>query len=281
MNTDSKLYASVFDSRDQESLGRFLAKVGRELYLYRFALRNFVFNTLRTRYRRSVLGFLWSLLNPFFSMMVMAVVFSVVFRLEFKNFSMYVFSGLIPWSYISACLIGGTQALINAEGFLKKVYVPKIIFPMMVVTVETVNLFFSVVSMSLLALLFGAPISWHIVLLPLAIVIAFLFNLGLVLIVSIVTIYFRDLTHILTVVLQALFYLVPIVYPLDVFPESTRRLFLLNPFYYFINLFRKTIYSQEAMVWQDWLIPLALAVVSLSIGIVILKAQDREVVYRL
>lgn len=281
MNTDSKLYASVFDSRDQESLGRFLIKVGRELYLYRFALRNFVFNTLRTRYRRSVLGFLWSLLNPFFSMMVMAVVFSVVFRLEFKNFSMYVFSGLIPWSYISACLIGGTQALINAEGFLKKVYVPKMIFPMMVVTVETVNLFFSVVSMSLLALLFGAPISWHIVLLPLAIVIAFLFNLGLVLIVSIVTIYFRDLTHILTVVLQALFYLVPIVYPLDVFPESTRRLFLLNPFYYFINLFRKTIYSQEVMVWQDWLIPLALAVVSLSIGIVILKAQDREVVYRL
>lgn len=271
----------VFDSEDHSSFWRFITKNFRDLLFFRFALRNFVVNSLRTRYRKSVLGFLWSLLNPLMFMTVLAVVFSIIFKQNIRTFAIFVLSGMIPWLFMSQSIISGTQVIINAEGFLKKVYVPKLLFPLVLVSTETVNFFFSIISLLILALILGSTISWTILLLPFVLIITYLFNLGWVLIVGIATIYFRDLAHIIAVVFQALFYLVPIVYDVEMFPQVARNLFYFNPFYYFINLFRKVIYGQPALTWQDWVIPACLAVVSLLVGLVILKSRDREIIYRL
>ena len=118
---NSHTYVQIFDSSEQESFPKYLIKTARELHKYRFALSNFVINNLRMRYRRSMLGFLWSLLNPLLVMTVISVVFSIIFQQELRSYSVYIFSGLAPWWFISAAIIGGCSTLINAEGFLKKV----------------------------------------------------------------------------------------------------------------------------------------------------------------
>jgi ABC-type polysaccharide/polyol phosphate export permease len=272
---------AIYDSKDRESLFRYIFKNIRELYRFRYAIRNFVYDTLRTRYRRSVLGFLWSLLNPLMFMIILAVVFSNVFKQEIKTYAIFIFSGLVPWLFISSCVNGGTMALINAEGFLKKVYIPKLLFPVVVVTVETVNFFFSIVSLYLIGLVVGFPVSITFLLLPLVILISYIFTLGLVLIISVATIYFRDMTHITAILMQVLFYLVPIIYPLETMPVETQNLLVLNPFYYFILLFRKVIYGQPALSLQDWLIPLGLSLLSILIGMWVLKHNDRDIIYHL
>lgn len=272
---------SVFDSRVHDSYPRYVAKIFSEMWTYRFALKNFVVNNLRTRYRRSVLGFLWSLLNPLFFMIILAVVFSTIFKQNIRTYSIYIFSGMIPWLYINASITMGCQTLINAEGFLKKVYIPKLLFPVVSVTTETVNFFLSIVSLYLLGIFVGFPIKITILYLPLVIFITFLFNLGWVLILSVTTIFFRDMTHLVAIVFQALFYLAPIIYPLESIPEQYRSLFLFNPFYYFIILFRKVIYGEPALVWLDWVAPIGLMLVVLLVGLYILKRLDRTIVYRL
>ena len=272
---------NIFDSRVHASFPRYVAKIFSEMWVYRFALRNFVVNNLRTRYRRSVLGFLWSLLNPLFFMLILAVVFSTIFKQNIRTYSIYIFSGMIPWLYINTSITMGCQTLINAEGFLKKVYIPKLLFPAVSVTTETVNFILSVISLYLIGLMVGFPIKITVLYLPLVILITLLFNLGWVLIVSVTTIYFRDMTHLISVIFQALFYLAPIIYPLESIPEQFRGLFLFNPFYYFIILFRKVIYGSPALTWQDWLMPVGLMIVILTIGLFILKRQDRTIVYRL
>lgn len=271
----------VYDSEQDDSYPRFLLRNLREIRHYRFALINFVVNNLRMRYRRSSLGFLWSLLNPLLVMTVISVVFSIIFQQDLKTFAVYIFSGLAPWLYINASIMSGCQTIINAEGFLKKVYLPKILFPMITVTTETANFLFSITSLYILALLLGFHVKWTILLLPLAILVTFVFNLGLAIMFGIATVYFRDLTQIMMVVFQALFYLVPIVYPLESVPERFQIFFYFNPFYYFVMLFRKVIYGIPEITWLDWGITSAMALIAMAIGMFILMKQDRDLIYRL
>ena len=274
-------FLKIFDSQESLSFQKFILKSVREMHIYRFAWINFVVNSLRMRYRRSALGFLWSLLNPLLVMTVISIVFAIIFKQDLRLFSIYIFSGLAPWWYMSAAILGGCQTLITAEGFLKKVYLPKMLFPLVSVTTETANFVFSLISLYILALILGTQIQWTIVFLPFAILLTFIFNLGWAMMFSVATVYFRDLNQIMQVVFQALFYLAPIVYPLEMIPEQFRSYFLYNPFYYFIILFRKAIYGEPAMTLSDWLIPVILAIMTLSIGLYLLMRGDRDIIYRL
>ena len=272
----------VFDSKVNESYPRFVLKNLQDLRDYRFAIYNFVLNSLRMRYRRSVLGFVWSLLNPLLVMTVISLVFSVIFKQEVRSFAIYIFSGLAPWSFISQAIQGGGQSIVFSEGFLKKVYLPKLLFPVVFVTTETINFIFSLVSLFILALLLGSDqVSWRSVYLPFAIIITYIFVLGCVTLLSVAMVYFRDLSQIIMVLFSALFYLVPILYPLDMIPREFHTLYLINPLYYFIMLFRKVIYEKGPMTSGDWLIPLAIGIVTLAIGLFFLMKQDRDIIYRL
>lgn len=276
------LPVKVFDSKVHESLVRFIHNNTIDIHVYRFALYNFVINNLKMRYRRSSLGFLWSLLNPLMTMAVISVVFSLIYRQDIRTFSIYIFSGLAPWSFLSATVQAGSMSLVYAEGFLKKVYLPKLLFPLITVSTEAVNFLFSLVSMYILALLLGAPVSWHILLLPLAVLVTFVFALGMVMIISVATVYFRDLTQIVSVVLTMLFYTVPVIYPIEQIPQQFQWVFTINPFFYFIMLFRKVIYYQtQPFTAADWLIPLGIDLLVVLIGFAILMKNDRDIIYRL
>ena len=272
----------LFDSKINESLIRYFIKNIQDLRVYRYAITNFVRNNLRMRYRRSTLGFLWTMLNPLLVMSVVSVVFALIYQRDIHTFAIYIFSGLSPWGFINQSIQGGSQSLVHAEGYLKKVYLPKVMFPIISVSTELINFFFSILSLYILALILGSPLTWRLLLLPFAALVTYLFVLGLVMLFSVATVYFRDLTQILSVVFTALFYTIPIVYPIEMIPEQYRIYFQLNPFYYYVQLFRKVFYAyQQPFTVSEWVIPILLAVVSCAVGLYVLMKKDRDIVYRL
>lgn len=266
--------------KNESTFGYTCRAIG-ELQNIKFALASFVINNLRRRYRRSVLGFAWSLLNPLLTMAVMTAVFSLLWHANPKLFGVYVFTGLLPWTYITDSITMGSQSLVQSEAFLKKVYIPKSFFPLVAVSTETANFAFSLASLMVMALIAGVHMNWTVLLVPAAIGLLFLFNFSVTLILSIATVYFRDLTHIIKVGLSTLFYLVPIIYNLDMVPEKYRVLFLLNPIFYFIDLFRSLIYVGVMPDATHWAIPSIITAVTLSIAFYTLKKTDKDLIYRL
>lgn len=270
-----------FDASRSGGMIEFIARNVRELIVYRYALYNFINTNLSSRYRRSSIGFLWSLLNPLFTMLIMAVVFSSLYKMPFTQFSLYLFSGLLPWNLVSASLLAGSMSIVNAEAFLKKVYIPKILFPLVTLGVEAINFFFSLISLFVLAFFLGAEFGWSLLLLPFALLLLALFLLGLILLISIVTVFFRDLSHILQIGLLGLFYLTPILYPTSLLPERLLSVIQLNPFYHFITLFHRIVYEAAFPDWTEWLICAALAIVSLTLGMMVFQRKEKDVIYRL
>lgn len=272
---------TVYDASKPPTIVEFLAKNLRELIVYRYALFNFVNTDLSARYRRSFFGFLWSLLNPLFTMLVMAVVFSSLYKRPFAEFSLYLFSGLLPWRLITASVTGGATSIVKAEMYLKKLYVPRVLFPLVTLGVEVANFFFSLVSLFILALLFGAKISWTLLLLPVALLVLSLFLLGIVLTLSILTVSFRDMSHILEILLLGFFYMTPIIYPISAISGWLVDVIKYNPFYYFITLFHSIIYDGILPHSSVWMVCTVLMVFSLTLGILVFYKKEKDVIYRL
>lgn len=266
---------------DCESFPQFVLRTFRDLNAFRFALATNVVNVLSRRYRRSVLGFAWSLLNPLLTMVVMSVVFAALFRRDLHEFAMFVFSGNLPWQFISAAIISGTMTLVNNETFLKKLYTPKAFFPLANVCVELFNFTFSLISLFILGAVLGLSIKWTVVFLPLVIGITFVFLVGLSLIAAISTVYFRDINHIIAVLMSVIFYAMPILYPPDQVPKNLAIVFECNPFYHFIKLYRHVIYDGVIPGPYEWLIPSVIALVTLTLSLFLLKKTDKDIVFRL
>lgn len=173
------------------------------------------------------------------------------------------------------------MSIINAESYLKKVYIPKIIFPLVTLGVEVSNFFFSLASLFVLAFFFGAKFGWSLLLLPLALLILSIFLFGIIMLLSILTVFFRDLSHILQIGLLGLFYLTPILYPTTLLSDKLLNLIKFNPFYYFITLFHVIVFETKFPSLFEWLVCLGLAVVSLIFGVVVFQKNEKDVIYRL
>ena len=256
-------------------------KSWQEVFTYREVVRNFVITNLKMRYKRSFLGFIWTLLNPLMMMAVTSVVFSMLFRHNLKNFALYIFSGLVPWGFISAAAINGSLAIVHNEGYIKKIYIPKLVFPVNVLTTEMVNTLLALMSLFLLGFFLHLKISIEILLLPYAFLTLFIFILGLSLVLSVMMVYFRDLNHIVQISFNAFFYLCPIIYPISFIPPKYQHFFDYNPFNYYITMFRDAIYynrwSEPRILYTSAII----ALVSLLIGYIVFKRGEKHLVYRL
>jgi ABC-type polysaccharide/polyol phosphate export permease len=273
---------SIYDSqRKRVSLDAFY-KIILDVIVYRHVLQNLISTNLKARYRRSVFGFLWSLLNPLFTMIILTVVFSSIYRSSFSELGLYIMSGILPWTMISNTMMNGCSSLVSAEGYLKKVYLPKQIFPMSVLGVEIVNFSLSLTSLFVLAVVLGATPNLSWLLLPLAIFLLAVCLLGIILATSIVTIYFRDFSHILQIGMTGLFYITPVIYQLSLV-EGTRleQLIRLNPFFYFIQLFHQIIKDATVPSATSWLVCVLLAVVSYTLGVFVFRIKENDIIYRL
>ena len=265
----------------KEPFASFLRRNILELFNLKFALVSFVVNTLRRRYHNSVLGFAWSLLNPLLTIGVMAFIFSWIFHQELDKFTVYLFGALLPWMYIVESLTTGSSAYITNESFLKKLYLPKTFFPLVVVSISTANFMFSMTSLLFLGFCFGLQPSMPMLMLPLATACLFLFNFGMALILAVTTLFLRDLTHIVTVLLGLLFYTMPIMYPIETLPEKYHWVFIYDPFYYFLRLFRILLHEARFPSFEEWGVPLAISASVFLVALMVLRRKENDIVFRL
>jgi len=204
-------------------------------YLMLLIKRDFV-----TKYRKSILGVLWSFLNPLLTMIVMTLVFSYLFRFDIENFPVYLFSGLMIFNFFKESTTLAMSSVIVNEGVIKKIYIPKYMFPLSRVISSLVNLSFSIVCFIFVIIFTGAPIYWTIIMIPIPILFVFVFSLGVGMLLSALAVFFRDLTYLYEVFTLLLMYFTPIFWPVIMLdPEGMLvNIIGLNPLFQFIFYFR-------------------------------------------
>ncbi len=274
---ESVKYTSVISA----SPNRRLVKHFYEVYEFRYVLYQLVKQQLVLRYRRTLMGYLWTLVNPLLMMSVTALVFSTIFNMDLKIFAIFLFTGMIPFNYFSASVSQNSMSIIANEGLIKKIYIPKILFPLGMSIGMFVDCILTFVALFLIIIAVGTKITTALLFLPISFILIFVFSFGLSLIVSIVTVYFRDFQHILGVLMQALFFLSPILYKPESLKGSVAFLMVLNPIVPFIDLFRAPIYSGVIPANDMILKAMVFALLSICIGIYVFIKYERRLVYRL
>ncbi len=212
------------------------------LQKYRELIWALALKELTIRYKRSVLGFLWALLNPMLLMIVMSVVFSTLMAGAIAHYAVFILSALVPWMFFSQSLTYAVDSIVGNADLIRKVAVPKIVFPVAAVLSNVINLLLSLIPLALIVLILGHPFYWTWILLPVYIVALAIFTLGCSLFFATANVYYRDVSHIVQIVMNIWFYLTPIIYTVEQFPARFRWIFKLNPIIFVLNDFRLSVY---------------------------------------
>lgn len=244
-------------------------------------LWQFVRQYLVLRYRRTVLGYFWTLLNPILMMSVTALVFANLFGMPLKEYAVFLFAGMIPWTCFSSIVVQCSASLINNEGLIRKIYLPRIIFPLSISLGVLVDSMLSFIALFAIIMVIGGELSFAICVIPLAFVLLFLFAFGLGMITSIVTVFFRDVQHVLNILMQAWFFLTPIMYKSEALRGKVEFLVAINPMVPFIDLFRAPLYLGALPDAHTVASCVLLVISSLAAGLTVFLWKEKKVVYRL
>ncbi len=251
-----------------------------ELFRYRDLLWSLIQRDLTVRYKRSVLGFFWTMLNPLLTMLVMAVVFSSIFRFTLEHYAVYLLSGLLLWNFFSQSTVQAIGNLVWGGDLVNKIYVPKSVFVVSAIGVGLVNWVFALVPLALIMLVTGQAFSIALLWLPVSILFTVLFATGVGLLVATLAVFFSDIANVYQVGLTILLYLTPIVYPVDIVPTQYQVFLRLNPLYYFVELFRQPIYDGRIPGPWVWVTGAGLAVGMLIAGWWVFTSKADEFTYR-
>jgi ABC-2 type transport system permease protein len=209
-----------------------------ELGRYRFLLWNLVLRDLRVRYKRSIMGFLWAMVNPLLTMMVLLAVFTRLFRFDVEHYPIYILAGLLVWNLFARGTSIAMRSVIDNAGVRNKIYVPASVFVAAAIGSALVNLLFALFPMLALALFSGVAPTLAWLYLPVPILQTTLLAFGVGVLIAALAVFFADMLDIYEVLLGAFFYLTPIIYPVSILPEVLRRLERLNLVFAFIDGFR-------------------------------------------
>lgn len=215
-----------------------MLKQFRELYEYRGLLGNLISIELKLRYRNSLLGFLWTILNPLCYLAILAIVFSKIIRFQIPNYTIFLYAGLVSYTMIQQTVTIATSSIVANQGLIRRVYLPKIVLPLSNVLARYLDHLTLTVLLIGAMVLFRAPLTWSLLFVPVAVLLHFIFSFGLSLITTVAHIRVRDIQHIVAIIFQILFYASPVLYAVDLLPEKYRIFFIFNPIYYFIQVLR-------------------------------------------
>lgn len=252
-----------------------------ELYERRNVLFQLVAQQLILRYRRTALGYLWTLINPLLMMSVMALVFATLFKAEPKAFTVFLFAGMIPWNFFSSVVSQSGTSFINNEALIKKIYLPKAIFPLSIAFALLIDGALSFLALFAIILIIGGPLSWALLFIPIAYALLFFFTLGVGLVMSVATVFFRDLQHVILIAMQGLFFLTPIIYKHDTLTGKVGWLVGLNPVVPFIELFRAPLSTASFPSPIVILQAVLLSSLAMAIGLFVFLRQEKNIVFRL
>lgn len=221
-------------------------KTIRELYAYREMIISLVRKDLRGRYKGSVLGFLWTFINPLLQLIIYTVVFSVILRSGIDKFYLFLFVALVPWIFFSSAITGGATSILSQQDMVKKIYFPRHVLPIAYVTSSFVNMLLCFCVIFAVLLVGGTGLNLKAILyLPIIMLVEYVLALGIGMLSAALTVYFRDLEYILGIVTMAWMYLTPIMYDVSMVPEEFKFIFNLNPMTPIIVAYREVLYYKQ------------------------------------
>ncbi len=246
---------------------------------YREYLKQSVARDLRKRYKRSVLGYCWSMLHPLFMMLILAVVFSNIMRFDMDDYAVFLFTGMIPFSYFNMTSIGSLGSIRANASIIAQLPVPKYIFPLSLAFSNLVNFLLSIVPLIFIMIILGRPLPITIALLPIIIIPLFLLTTGVALVFAVVNVFFDDTQHLATLLMQALYFLSPILYTKDMLPEWLTKWIILNPMFTLIEFMHDIFYYARTPDWTLYGINCLISILFLLFGLWIFKKADDKFVY--
>jgi len=239
------------------------------VFTYRELIRNLVLKDLKLKYRDSVFGFLWSLANPLFLILVYAFVFGHILRAGPPNFGFFLMVGILPWNFFAQTMMMSTGSILDNSGLIRKVAVPMEVFPIATVLFNGAQYLLALIVFFPMALiLFKISLAWSWIFFIPILLLQVLFTLGLSFILSAATIFYRDVRHFTEILLTLLFWLTPVVYDLQTVPESLKTILYMNPFSYFILAYQDVLFHGRFPASGKLLAIVSLPVLSLAIGYV-------------
>ena len=253
----------------------------REVVRYRSLLRDLVARDLKVRYKRSVLGVAWTMLNPLLMMAVLTLVFSQLFRADVPHYAVYFLSAQLIWTFFAQTTTQAMNHLNWGGALITKIYLPRSVFAVSQIGTGLVNLCLALVPLFLITLSSGAQLTWAVLWVPVPMLLMACFALGVGLLLSTVAISFPDVIEMYQVVLTAWYFLTPIIYPLSALPQSARWLMNLNPAYHLIEAFRTPVYAGTGIDPGALLIATTVAALTLVIGWFVFTAVADEIPTRI
>jgi len=214
----------------------------KKLFAYRELLFTLTKKELKVKYRGSVLGFFWSLLNPVLIMLVYSFVFSIVLRQGIKDFAIFLICALLPFNFFSNSVNYGAGSIISNANLVKKIYFPKEIIPLSIVFANLVNFFLELVVLFVVLSIFGYKFYMYLYILPILILVQIFLVAGFSLLISSLNVFFRDLQHLISIIMMVWFFATPIIYPLNMVPEKFRFILQINPMAVFATYYRDIFY---------------------------------------
>lgn len=241
-----------------------------------FILTSLVSKDFKLKYRRSTLGILWSVLNPLLMMIVLSAVFSSFFRFDIEHFPVYLILGQTLFAFMSDATTGAMNSIVDSAALIKKIRINKYLFPLEKVSFNLLNFAISLIAVAAVMLFFQIVPTFNILLLPLLILYVFMFSLGLGLLLSALSVFFRDVVHLWGVLLTAWTYATPLFYPIDILPDWMMPVMQCNPMYHYVMYFRDiALYGVTPSLFEN-LLCLAFAAAALFVGILVFHKQQKK-----
>jgi ABC-2 type transport system permease protein len=250
------------------------------IWKYRELVVQNVSRSIKTRYKRSFLGVIWTLLNPLLTMLVITIVFSQIFRFQVEYYPVYLLTGLITWNFFSGSTLLCMSEMLGSASLLQRIYVPKAIFVLSAVGTGIINLLLSTIPLVIILLILKVPIHLSILSLPLSILILGIFALGVGFILSSLVMFFTDLVPIVEVLLMIMMYGTPIFYPISIIPPQWLWVMQLNPMKHMLDLFRIPVLMGRFPEPGEYLLTSVIAITTLIIGWFIFTSRVNEYAYR-
>jgi lipopolysaccharide transport system permease protein len=248
-----------------------------ELWRYRELIYSLTVRDLKVRYKNSVLGVAWSLLNPLLMMLVLTLVYTVMLGQSNRHdYPAFILSGLLPWNFFSASIMGGTRSIVDNSHLIKKVYFPREVLPISLTLSSLINFLMALPVLIVLSLILGVQLTGWIIFLPLVILVQMIFSMGVSLFLSAANVFYRDVQQIMEVGILAWFFLTPIIWDVNLLPASKeifglnvpvqRLTYILNPMASIVATYRDILYYGRPIGWDFFLRTIVTAIIMLFIG---------------
>ena len=251
-----------------------------QVWRYRYLVPQLVSRDLKTRYKRSILGVAWTLLNPLGMLVVLTVVFSQLFRFDLPNYPVYLLSGIVFWTFFAQTSSAIANHLLWGTTLLSRIYVPRTVFALSATVTGLINFAISLVPLFAIALLAGVRPDVSLLLVPFGMFLAAAFALGVGLLLSTIALEFADILDMYQIVISAWYFLTPILYPQQIFPDAYRWALNLNPVYHILEVFRHPIYWTSAAGPLTLLAATVSAVVTLVLGWIVFTTRADQIAYK-